>query len=199
MKNISNELSARFSGDVVTLCLCWRLTRQDGFVLGLTDHDRELLVDGVTYAPGAAVEAGKFTQDAGLKPGRAAAGGALSNDAITEEDLSAGLWDGCRVDVFRVDWLAPELGSIWVWSGYLSELSRGAQGGFEAELVSLKADLERSVGRVMQRRCSDPRCEVHGQGNPDGSLLECRGFPHMPGTDFVLSGPAADGNDGGKR
>ncbi|MEL8056089.1 MAG: DUF2163 domain-containing protein [Pseudomonadota bacterium] len=199
MKNISNELSARFSGDLLTLCLCWRLTRQDGFVLGLTDHDRELLVEGVTYAPGAAVDAGKFTQDAGLKPGRAAAGGVLSNDAITEADLLAGLWDGCRVDVFRVDWSLPELGSVWVWSGYLSELSRGTQGGFEAELVSLKADLERSVGRVMQRRCSDSRCEACIGDEPGGSLLECRGFPHMPGTDFILSGPAADGNNGGKR
>lgn len=199
MKTISDEFSSRLSGGVVTLCLCWRLTRQDGLVLGLTDHDRDVLVDGVTYVPGAAVEAGKFTQDAGLKPGRAAAAGALSSDAITEDDLSARLWDACRVDVFRVDWAAPTLGRIWVWSGYLSELSRGIQGGFEAELVSLKADLERPVGRVMQRRCFDPRCDACMGDEPDGSLLECRGFPHMPGTDFVLSGPAADGNDGGKR
>ncbi|MEM9226163.1 MAG: phage BR0599 family protein, partial [Pseudomonadota bacterium] len=26
-----------------------------------------------------------------------------------------------------------------------------------------------------------------------------RGFPHLPGNDFILAGPAASGNDGGKR
>ncbi|MEM1391034.1 MAG: DUF2163 domain-containing protein [Pseudomonadota bacterium] len=199
MKTISNALSARLSGETVTLCLCWLLQRQDGFVLGLTDHDRPLSVNGTTYEPGAAIDAGKFVQDAGLNPGRAAAGGVLSNDAITDVDLSAGLWDGARVDVFRVDWKAPELGRISVWSGYLSELSRGERGDFEAELVSLKADLERPVGRVMQRRCSDPLCEFCSSDDGTGSLINCRGFPHMPGIDFVLGGPAADGNDGGKR
>ena len=78
MKNISEELSARLGGEVVTLCFCSRLTRADGLVLGLTDHDRALVIAGVRYDPGAAVEAGRFTQDAGLKPGRAAAGGASS-------------------------------------------------------------------------------------------------------------------------
>lgn len=193
MKQISENLSARLASETPTLCLCWRLTRRDGLVVGISDHDQTLYVEGVAYLPGAAVEAGRFSQTADLKPGRAAAGGVLSSDAITEEDLLAGLWDGARVDVFRVDWRAPELGGVMVWSGYLSELSHGAHGGFEAELVSLKADLERPVGRVLQRQCDATL------GNGLASMEDCRGFPHMPGADFVLSGPAADRNDGGKR
>lgn len=214
MKQISEELSARLALETPTLCLCWRLTRRDSLVIGVSDHDQALEIAGVSYSPGAAVEAGKFTQSVDLKPGRGAAGGVLSSEAITEEDLSAGLWDGARVDVFRVDWTAPELGGVSVWSGYLSELSHGAHGGFEAELVSLKADLERPVGRVLQRQCDavlgDERCGVAALGRTCDKRFETcrdvfgntenfRGFPHMPGTDFVLSGPAADRNDGGKR
>jgi len=215
MKQISEELSAALAGEALTLCLCWRLTRADGLVIGVTEHDRALLVEGVTYEPGAAVEAGRFTQSAGLKPGRGAAGGVLSAQAITEADLDAGLWDGCRVDVYRVDWTAPELGSIPIWTGFLSEISRGATGAFEAELVSLKAELERPVGRVLQKRCDavlgDERCgvvDVAGRTcdqrfetcqNDFANTENYRGFPHMPGMDFVLAGPAAGRNDGGKR
>ena len=32
-----------------------------------------------------------------------------------------------------------------------------------------------------------------------GNGVNFRGFPHMPGQDFILSGPATDGNDGGRR
>jgi len=215
MKTISNELSAALAGEVTTLCLCWRLKREDGTVIGLTEHDQPLSVDGVVYEPGAAVEAGAFTQSAGLKPGRAAAAGALSADVISETDLDAGLWDRAKIDVYRVDWKHPEWGSIPMWTGFLSEIVRGPTGAFEAELVSLKAELERPVGRVLQKRCravlGDGQCGVTDVAGRtcDQLLSTCRdvfsntdnfrGFPHLPGTDFVLSGPAADGNDGGRR
>jgi len=215
MKQISQELSTALAGAVVTLCLCWRLTRADGLVLGLTEHDRALVVAGQAYEPGAAIEAGRFTQGGGLKPGRGAAGGALSADAISEADLEAGLWDRARVDVYRVDWTQPELGGVPVWTGFLSELVRGETGAFEAELVSLKAEFERPVGRVLQRRCDavlgDGRCgvaDVAGRTcdqrfetclNEFSNTENYRGFPHLPGMDFVLAGPAAGNNDGGKR
>ncbi|MEO0880709.1 MAG: phage BR0599 family protein, partial [Pseudomonadota bacterium] len=51
-----------------------------------------------------------------------------------------------------------------VWSGYLSAVERNQNGGFEAELLSLSADLQRPIGRVIQRRCDaelgDARCGV---------------------------------------
>jgi hypothetical protein len=32
-----------------------------------------------------------------------------------------------------------------------------------------------------------------------GNAENFRGFPHLPGAEFVLEGPAASGNNGGKR
>ena len=215
MRLIDSEFQGRLASGATTTCLCWKLVRADGFVLAATEHDRVLTVGGVAYQPGGALTAGAFTQSAGLKPGQAAAGGVLSDDAITEEDLAAGLWDGARVDVLRVDWQRPDLFAA-VWSGRLSEVTRGP-GGFEAELVSLKADLERPVGRVYARACDavlgDARCGVETGAFPGlacdqqfatcrdvfGNTANFRGFPHLPGAEFVLKGPAASGNDGGKR
>ena len=186
-------------------------------MIGVTEHDRVLSVDGVDYEPGGALTAGQVSSSSGLAPGQAEAAGALSSEAISEADISAGLWDRARVDVFRVDWSNTAL-KVHVWSGWFTEVTRGEL-GFEAELVSLKTDLERPVGRVYSRRCSavlgDAQCGVD-LDNPDFAGLSCdqrfetckarfanaenfRGFPHMPGPDFVLSSPAATGNTGGRR
>jgi uncharacterized phage protein (TIGR02218 family) len=131
-------------------------------VFGATDHDRAITFGGVSHEPAAGLRSATFESSAGLAPGRATAEGAISADFITGEDVDAGIWDGARVDVWRVDWKAPEH-RMRIWSGRLSEVTRkGAN--FAAELVSLKADLERTVGRVYGRTCDadvgDARCGV---------------------------------------
>lgn len=214
MKQITDALVQRLAGEALTLCLLWRLTRQDGTVIGVTDHDSAVGVDGVTYEPSGAVMAGTFRQGLGLKPGRAGAGGVLSSDLITSEDLQAGLWNRARVDVYRCDWTAPELGAVPVWHGLLSEISQTESGAFEAELVSQKAVLEQTVGRVIQRRCDaelgDARCGLAADGRSCDKRFETcrdvfsntvnfRGFAHLPGMEVMLAGPSGHGNSGGKR
>lgn len=213
MKLIDTTFRDRLESGVLTTCLCWQLVRGDGLTVTVTDHDRRVAWQGNTYEPGAAMEGGRFETAGGLRPGRGAAAGALSADAMSESDLVAGLWNGARVHVWRVDWQVPEQG-VLVWTGYLSEV-RHSEAGFEAELISLKADLERPVGRTYARHCDarlgDDRCGLSGIGGQTcdkrfetcrdvfENALNFRGFPHMPGPDFVLAGPAASGNDGGKR
>ena len=214
MKDIPEILSQRFEGEALTLCMCWRLTRQDGLRVGVTDHDQALTSAGTDYVPSGALEAGRFVKGESMKPGQASAQGVLSSDLITPDDLQNGLWDGCRVDVYQVDWMLPDDGQRHVWSGYLSEISCNEDGVFSADLVSLKSDLERPIGRVVQRRCDavlgDERCGVSADGRTCDQRFETcrdvfanaenfRGFPHLPGNDFILSGPAAANNDGGQR
>ncbi|HEV7693249.1 MAG TPA: DUF2163 domain-containing protein [Hyphomonadaceae bacterium] len=171
MRQINEAFAARLAADETSLCACWRLTRADGAVFGATDHDRAIVFDGVAYEPACGLKGATFESSAGLAPGRCAAEGAISADFIEEADLEAGLWDRAKVDVWRVDWKAPEH-RVRIWSGRLSEITRhGAS--FVAELVSLKADLERPVGRVYARGCDaevgDVRCGF------DLSLPEFRG------------------------
>ena len=58
MREIPEELQARLDGGVTTLCRCWRVERADGVVLGFTDHDRALVIDGVRHAPETGLSAG---------------------------------------------------------------------------------------------------------------------------------------------
>ncbi|MEM0984636.1 MAG: DUF2163 domain-containing protein [Pseudomonadota bacterium] len=214
---ISEEFAARLETGALTTCLCWRLERSDGFVLALTEHDNAIEVDGISYQPGAALEAARFVNGTGLAPGHAAAKGALSSDAITDEDLIDGVWNGAQIVVIRADWAHP-IHWVHVWSGRFSEITHGPE-GFQAELVSQKADFERPIGRQYNRRCDavlgDHRCGIdlsdlqHAGKSCDQAFATCRdrfsntdnfrGFPHMPGADFLLAGPAGNGTDGGKR
>jgi uncharacterized phage protein (TIGR02218 family) len=163
MRDIGEAFAAALAADVATLCACWTLTRSDGEVFGATDHDRALAFGGVTYEPARALVSAVFESSAGLAPGRASGAAALDADFLSEDDLAAGVWDGARVDIWKVDWTAPEQ-RVAVWSGRLSEVAL-ANGGFTAELVSLKADLERPIGRIYGRKCDarvgDARCGVN--------------------------------------
>ena len=166
-----------FQKEAMTTCLCWRLTRVDGEELGLTDHDKAVEFDGLAYSPGASFASGSFGATRDLRPSRADAGGALSSEAITEDDLQAGVWDTARVDVFRVDWQNPHA-RIRIWSGHLSEVTHG-ETSFTVELVSLKAQLERPVGRVYSRHCDavlgDERCGADANGRTCDQRFEtCR-------------------------
>ncbi|MEZ6028154.1 MAG: DUF2163 domain-containing protein [Hyphomonadaceae bacterium] len=162
MRQISEAFAARLAADKTTLCACWRFTRRDGEVFGATDHDADLSLDGVTYSLAAGLGNVSFESGAGLAPGRATAEGALSLDFMRVDELDTGLWDGARVDVWRVDWRASEYRAM-IWSGVLSEVGRTGD-AFSAELVSLKAGLECRIGRVYSRRCDadvgDARCGV---------------------------------------
>ena len=145
MKNMNASLADTLSAGSVTLCLCWLFTRVDGARFGATDHDRDLVVDGVECLSQSGLAGATFQTGMDLAPGQAGMRGALSAEFLDDADLDAGLWDGARLDVYRVDWSSPQ-DRMHVWSGRLSEVIRNGD-AFSAELVSLKADLERRIGQ----------------------------------------------------
>ncbi|MEL6754431.1 MAG: DUF2163 domain-containing protein [Pseudomonadota bacterium] len=193
-----------------TTCQCWVITRQDGEIVRLTEHDRALRVGEDTYFPGALIEHSSFILTSDLTPGRAEMDGALDSEAFDETDVKAGLWDHARVDVHRVDWRSGEILSH-IWSGFFGAIEiRGSS--FSVDLISLKSQLSRLIGRAYTRQCDavlgDGRCGVdlndpaHAGKVCDRSLSTCatrfgnavnfRGFAHMPGSDFLLAGPNAE-------
>jgi|LNFM01.2.fsa_nt_gb uncharacterized phage protein (TIGR02218 family) len=160
MRSIPEDLAARIASGVTTLAYVWRVVRRDGEAFAFTDHDRALAFDALTCAPMTGLIAGALEKSLGLGVDTTSMSGALSADAITEEDLARGLWDGARVDLYRVDWTAPEL-RVHLFAGRLGEVRRG-RSAFEAELRGLQAALNKPVGRVFSRYCDadlgDTRC-----------------------------------------
>jgi uncharacterized phage protein (TIGR02218 family) len=162
MRAIPEPLAAALAAGVTTLAHVWRVTRRDGALFAFTDHDRPLAFDALTCEPMAGVSPGAIEKSIGLSVDSASVSGALNSEAITESDIARGLWDGARVDLYRVDW--TDTGQrVHVFSGAIGEVRRGAQ-AFVAELRGLQAALNTPVGRVFSRFCDadvgDARCRV---------------------------------------
>lgn len=214
MRIIPEEMAARIESGAATLCHVWRLERADGTVLGFTDHDRDLEVDGVACRADSGWTAGAAEAATGLAAGSSAVSGVLDDAAIGEADVAAGLYDGAMVELWRVDWSAPAL-RVRLWTGTLASIRREGD-GFVVELEGPLAKLERVVGRTYGRMCDarlgDVRCGVEAAAGQVcdkrwetcvgtfGNGANFRGFPDTPGDDFLTAHPAGGGrNDGGSR
>lgn len=143
-----------------TVCRAWTVKRTDGTLMGFTDHDRDLVVDGVTCRADTGMTARALQQTTGLSVDNTEAAGALSAASIREVDLLAGRFDGAEVRSYLVNWAAP---ADWVeqFRGSFGEIVR-AGGAFRAELRGLTEALNRPQGFAYQPACSavlgDARC-----------------------------------------
>ncbi|WP_404336209.1 DUF2163 domain-containing protein [Sphingomonas sp. MMS12-HWE2-04] len=182
---------------VTTMALCWRLERRDGVTIGLTAHDRDLAIDGLVYRAAPGMTPSAIVRSASLEADTMDATGALSAQAIGEEDLLAGRWDGAAVTVFATDWQAPGPGVV------LGEGTIGAvetRGGMlTAELRGAAAALERPVVEETSAECraelGDRRCRV--------AMAERRRFARVVAVDGAVvtldaSESVANGWGGGR-
>ena len=153
-------LHAHLGQGQTTVCRAWTVVRKDGLVMGFTDHDRDLVVDGVTCRADTGMTARALQQTTGLSVDNSEAFGALSDAAITEADVLAGRFDGAEVRAFLVNWAAPE---DWIlqFRGSFGEITRSG-GSFRAELRGLTEVLNRPQGFAFQPGCGavlgDTRC-----------------------------------------
>ncbi len=151
------------AGDLTTVALCWRLERRDGVALGFTGHDRDLMIDGLAHraAPGMLPSAIRVSD--GLDADTLDVSGALTSEAIRDDDLAAGRWDGARVTVFAVDWSDPAAPPLTLARGELGDVETGDT-GFTAELRGPAALLEQPVVEATSPECraelGDRRCRV---------------------------------------
>ncbi|WP_062217006.1 DUF2163 domain-containing protein [Aureimonas sp. D3] len=162
MKVLSDAFQARLKQPATTLASAWRLTRRDGAVFGFTDHDEDLQFAGTLFRARTGWTSGESETARGLSAGTEAVEGGFADEAIREEEVERGLFDGASVETFRVDWQEPAH-HVLMDSADLGEVTRGP-GGFRAELRGLAARLDRQRGRTYRRRCDavlgDRRCGV---------------------------------------
>lgn len=150
-------------GELSTLALCWRLERRDGVAIGLTAHDRDLVIDGLVYraAPGMTPSAIRRTDS--LEADSMEARGALTSAAITERDLLAERWAEARIRAFAIDWSDAAAEPVMLGEGTIGTIEM-KDGGFSAELRGLATLLSAPVVEATSPGCrarlGDRRCRV---------------------------------------
>lgn len=215
MRIVPEELAARIESGAATLCHVWLLTRKDGVRMAFTDHDRDLDIDGVTCRAEAGWIRGAAESAEGAV-GLVSVAGGFNDLAVTASDVEAGLYDGALVDLLLVDWMRTDL-TVGLWRGRLAKIRHEGE-GFAADLEGPLAVLDRVVGRTYARDCDaelgDARCGVDLSAFPGevcdrhwstcvgrfGNGVNFRGFPDIPGDDFLVASPVEGGrNDGRSR
>ncbi|MCE9650568.1 MAG: DUF2163 domain-containing protein [Parvibaculum sp.] len=185
MKSLPPGLQSHLDGGATTLCNCWKLARTDGTQMGFTDHDRDLAFDGLNFEAAAGFTASAVESSSGLAVDNLDVLGALVSGRLGEADLAAGLFDDAEVEIWRVNWQAPDQ-RVLMRKGNLGEVSRGAT-GFSAELRGLAHRLNQPVGRLYQYACDadlgDARCGFAAEassgtvtGCEDGRVLTATGL-----------------------
>lgn len=145
-----------------TVCRAWLVRREDGETLGFTDHDCDLEFDGVVFAARTGLTAGALEKTKGMAVDNTEVLGALSDAAVSEDDIVAGRYDGAEVTTFLVNW-AEVTARVVLFRGTFGELTR-SDGAFRVELRGLTEPLNAPVGRVYHADCGailgDRMCKI---------------------------------------
>lgn len=162
MRALSPEFAAHLAGGATTLATCWRIARRDGEVFRFTDHDRALLVAGEAFEPETGADGAAISSSADLSVDNSEIAGALSSARLSAAELSSGRFDGAEVEIWRVNWAAPDQ-RLLLKRGLIGEVKREGS-RFTAEIRGLSCLLDQTKGRVYGRLCDatvgDARCGV---------------------------------------
>lgn len=162
MPTVPLTLQQHLDTGATTLAWCWRITREDGVVLGFTEHDRTLTFDGTDFEPETGLEPSEIRQGTDLAVDAQDAQGVLDSERITETDILDGRWDDATVEAWLVNWADPAE-RVLMRRGSIGRISRG-KAAFIAEVRGLAHVIDQTVGRVYQATCDatlgDARCGV---------------------------------------
>lgn len=162
MRTLEAGFATHIATGATTLATCWRITRGDGAVLGFTDHDATLSFGGNDFVPAHGLDGGETAQKLGPQTDTSEVVGVLHSDAISEEDVLLGRYDGATVETWRVNW-RDVAGRHLMRRSTIGEIVR-EDGVFRAELRSPQHALNMPKGRLYQALCDasvgDARCGV---------------------------------------
>jgi len=162
MKNLDPDLQNHLNGDTTTLCTCWHLIREDGEEYGFTDHDKDIIVDGFTYAASTGFTATTVESKSDFSVDNLDLEGVLDSAEITESDILNGKYDYAEVEIFMVNYEDLSQGRIYLKRGRMGEV-KVSRSQFVAELRGLSQHLQQHIGRLYTPSCDavlgDSRCK----------------------------------------
>lgn len=177
---------------LTTWTTCLKITRRDGGVIGITEFDRDLVIDGVTYVSGAGYTPTSIATSADLAVNNADVEGLLSIVGVTRDAIRAGLYDKARIDLFLYDYVAESVVRILAAGHWGEATLRDAS--YVAEFRSLAQALQQTIGEVYTPTCraelGDARCQV------DLGPLTVQGLIAGVTDDRTLVDPARTEEDG---
>jgi uncharacterized phage protein (TIGR02218 family) len=163
MRDFTPAITAHIAGEVTTLAMCWKITRQDATVMGFTDFNNDLTVDSILFKAATGFTATTIQSKADFSVDNLDIEGMLSSIDIQETDILNGKYDYAEVEIFMVNYEDTASGKIYLKRGRLGEV-RIMRSQFVVELRGLSQHLTNHIGRICTPSCDavlgDARCAV---------------------------------------
>jgi len=166
MKTISTALRTAISNGTIATFVKITRTGSPAVILGYTDHDKIITIDGISYKPSPSLQRISMNLRNNAEVSNQEFLGAWTID-LDEDDLMNGLYDDASIDVFRADYTANYTGSpvpdtIIVFRGTLGMI-QWTEDGFRADVHSLMRQLQRQIGATYTAKC---RHQLFSQNSP---------------------------------
>lgn len=164
-RSIPSALLTHLDGEVTSLANLWRITRRDGAIVRLTDHDADIVVpsDG-TYVSDTGFSRTAVEVQEGLRVDTIDVEGFISDNGVDEEGIRRGQYSNAKIEIMAVNWQAPGDGVAFIRAGRLGDVIIGQSNRFRAELRSLADLLDQKSGEVYSPTCradvGDSRCKI---------------------------------------
>ncbi len=161
--------------------MMWRITRVDGVVIGVTDHDRDIAIGDEIYHARGALKPSKLESEMGLSPENLDVFGGVDGEIFREDELHRGLFDGALVEYFSWDWQNETKNEILL-KGRIAKIEY-SQNRFRAELETPIDKLPNIFGRSFQKECHacfcDENCGLNAQNFQHRSSIAALHWPKL--------------------
>ena len=163
MRSLSAAQEAHAAQENTTFATCLKLTFPDASVVGYTNHDRNLVVSGVTYSASTGYTPTDITNTDMMNVNNMDIVGMVITGGVTEGDIKAGKYDGAAVEIFIINWTDVSEGPILMHRGTIGQITRD-DNMFTAELRGLKQFIQQNITESFATTCratlGDSRCKI---------------------------------------
>lgn len=154
MREVKMPMQSMMVNGVYRFATLWRIERADAVVFRFTDHDVEITYEGEVYTPtNGSVTATAAQRKSGTEAPNMDIRGAITADAITEDDLRAGKYRGAVIIEIVIDWARPWAGKYSINRFDALETTNDAGEVWSAKLAGIIGRLKRRVGHTYTRGC----------------------------------------------
>lgn len=162
MRTVGGTLSTKLAQGVTQLARIWEVTRTDGVVVRMTDHDEDVVYASNTYRADAGFTASTILSLTGSDVQGVQLIMAAQDDLVGVDDLLANLYVNAQCTLRLLDYTDPDGGTMFLFGGEVrwSELDDEKRLVLEiAGLLSLERFVEvESYSSICRADLGDDRC-----------------------------------------
>ena len=156
MRIIPPAMQAHLNRGTTHLVMCWKLTpKPPHATIGFTENGQSIIHEGVTYVSDSGLSVSALQQRNQVAGDNMEADFFLNLDDAQADDLRAGVFDDAIYELFLIDALQPDLGTVPLLRGSLSGITF-SRNQLRAEIVSLSSRLQQNL--LVQ---TSPTCRAH--------------------------------------